>query len=61
MKAQPDNDQAKPRVKGSMPLVKLIDGRYHWKCIDSEGYELQPELEQLLLAALHRREQRKAA
>jgi hypothetical protein len=58
----PNNDQAEPVVKrASAPLVKLIDGRYHWKAIDSDHYELQPELEQLLLAALARRETRKAA
>lgn len=50
----PDNDQPEPTVKrASVPLVKLIDGRWCWKAIGSERYELQPELE--------RRETRKAA
>jgi hypothetical protein len=59
----PDNrDQPEPVVKrASAPLVKLIDGKWHWKAIGSDRYELQPELEQTLLAALERRETRKAA
>jgi hypothetical protein len=56
-----DNDQVEPAVKrASAPLVKLIDGRYHWKVIGSDRYELQPELERVLLTALERRETRKA-
>lgn len=60
--AIPDNDQPEPVVKrASVPLVKLIDGRYHWKAIDADRYELQPELERVLLAALERSQERKAA
>lgn len=58
----PDNDQAEPAVKRtSDPLVKLIDGKWHWKAIGSDRYELQPELERVLLAARDRRATRKAA
>lgn len=58
----PDNDQSEPTVKrASVPLVTLIDGRYHWKTIGSDDYEIEPELERILLAAIERREQRKAA
>lgn len=58
----PDNDTPEPTVKrASVPLVKLIDGCYYWKQIGSDRYELQPELERVLLAALVGRETRKAA
>lgn len=57
-----DNDQPEPTVKrASVPLIKLIDGRYYWRVIGSDRYELQLELEQLLLAALKRGQERKAA
>lgn len=58
----PDNDQPEPTVKrASVPLVKLIDGHWCWKQIDGERYEAQPELERVLLAALERAAERKAA
>lgn len=56
----PDNDQEPVVKRASAPLVKLIDGRYLWKCIGSDDYEPQPELEQILLAAQAKRK-RKAA
>lgn len=58
----PDNDQTEPTVRGSVPLVKLIDGKWRWKAIGADRYELQPELERVLLAALAKeRVERKAA
>lgn len=55
-------DQAEPRVKrASVPLIKLVNGRYLWKCIGSDDYAPEPELEQVLLGALAGRETRKAA
>jgi hypothetical protein len=56
-----DNDQPEPRVKGSVPLVKFIDGHWCWKRMGAEGYAPEPELERLLLAALARMNERKAA
>jgi len=57
----PDNDQEPTVKRASMPLVKLVHGRYLWKQIGSDEYEPAPELEAILLAALDRAEQRKAA
>ena len=56
-----DNDQPEPRVKGSWPLVKFIDGHWCWLDPGTNRYKPQPELEQLLLAALARRQERQAA
>lgn len=57
----PDND-VEPTVKrAAVPLVKLIDGRWCWKAIDGDDYVPAPELERVLLAALERAAERKAA
>ena len=48
----PDND-AEPTVKrASVPLVRLVDGRYLWKAINRDDYEVQPDLERVLLSAI---------
>jgi len=57
----PDNDVEPVVKRASMPLVKLMNGRYHWKAIGSDDYEPAPDLERVLLAALARAEERKAA
>jgi hypothetical protein len=58
----PDNEIAEPTVKRpSVPVAKLIDGRWCWKAFGSDEYIHEPELEQILLAALTRQERRKAA
>lgn len=57
----PDND-VEPRVRRpSVPVAKLIDGQWCWKAFGSDDYVHERALEQVLLAALARREQRKAA
>jgi len=56
----PDNDH-EPRVKrASVPVAKLIDGRWCWLKFGTQEYVHEPELERVLLAALARG-QRKAA
>jgi len=57
----PDND-VEPRVRRpSVPVAKLIDGRWCWKAFGSDAYVHEPDLEAILLAAQHARQQRKAA
>lgn len=57
----PDND-VEPQIKRpSVPVVKLIDGRWCWLVSGTDEYQHEPELEQILLVALSRHEQRKAA
>jgi hypothetical protein len=56
----PDND-VEPRVKRpSVPVAKLVAGRWCWLVSGTDTYQHEPELESLLLAALARG-QRKAA
>lgn len=56
----PDND-VEPRVnKPSVPVAKLIDGRWCWLVFGTDEYRHEPELEQILLAA-QARQQRRAA
>lgn len=55
----PDNDVEPMVKKPSVPVAKLINGRWCWKAFDSDDYVHEPELEQILLAALSK--QRKAA
>ncbi len=51
-----------PRVKrASVPVALLIDGRWCWKAFDRDEYIHEPDLETILLEALARRAQRKAA
>jgi hypothetical protein len=58
----PDNELREPMVKRpSVPVARLIDGRWCWKAFDSDEYIHEPALEQVLLAALERRTRRKAA
>ena len=48
----PDNDAHEPRVKRpSVPVAKLINGRWCWLVFGTEEYRHEPELEALLLAA----------
>lgn len=55
----PDND-VEPRVKhASVPVAKLIDGRWCWLKFGTTEYVWEPELEAILLAAQQR--YRKAA
>lgn len=55
----PDND-VEPRVKRpSVPVAKLIDGRWCWLVFGTDVYRHEPVLEAILLAA--QSEQRKAA
>lgn len=57
-----DNELGEPMVKRpSVPAAKLIDGRWCWLVFGTNEYRHEPELEQILLAALRRREQRRAA
>jgi hypothetical protein len=44
-----------------VPVSKLIDGRWCWLVFGSNEYRHEPELEQILLAALAKQQQRKAA
>jgi hypothetical protein len=49
----PDNELAEPRVRRpSVPVVKLIDGKWCWLVTGTNDYQHEPELEQVLLAAL---------
>lgn len=48
----PDNDQEPTVKRASVPLVKLIDGHWCWKEIGRDFYAPEPELEQVLVAAL---------
>jgi len=55
----PDNDR-EPLVKHpSVPVAKLIDGRWCWLVFGTNDYQHEPALEAMLLAA--QTEQRKAA
>jgi hypothetical protein len=57
----PDNDVECVKVKRpSVPVAKLIGGRWCWKRFGADEYRHEPELERVLLAALAR-QQRKAA
>jgi hypothetical protein len=57
----PDND-VEPRVKRpSVPVAKLIDGQWCWLQFGMTEYVYEPALEQLLLAALAKQSQRRAA
>lgn len=63
---KPDNDQVEPTVRGSHPLVIMRDGRWLWYVLGSglagaPEYREEPELEQILLAALARTGERRAA
>lgn len=58
----PDNDLAEPTVKRpSVPVAKLIDGHWCWLKFGTDEYVHEPELEQVLLAAIAAKQQRKAA
>jgi hypothetical protein len=58
----PDNEIAEPVVKRpSVPVAKLIDGRWCWLVFGTDEYRHEPELEAILLAALATRAPRKAA
>lgn len=57
----PDNDIEPAVRRPSVPVAKLIGGRWCWKAFGSEDYIHEPELEQILLAALATQARRKAA
>lgn len=58
----PDNELAEPVVKRpSVPVARLIDGRWCWLTFGTNDYQHEPALEAALLAALERRARRKAA
>ena len=54
----PDNDQEPTVKRPSVPVAKLLNGRWCWLAFGTTEYQHEPELEQILLAAL---EQRKKA
>jgi hypothetical protein len=57
----PDND-VEPRVKRpSVPVAKLIAGQWCWLQFGTTEYVHESALEQLLLAALAKQSQRRAA
>jgi len=57
----PDND-IEPRVRRpSVPVAKLIDGRWCWLISGTDEYRHEPDLEAILIAAQDARRQRKAA
>lgn len=57
-----DNELPEPVVKRpSVPVAKLIGGRWCWKAFERDEYVHEPALEAVLLAALARQERKKAA
>jgi len=56
----PDNDHEPRAKRPSVPVAKLIAGRWCWLAFGTTEYVHEPELEAILLAALAR-QQRKAA
>ena len=57
-----DFDLPAPRVRRpSVPVAKLIDGRWCWLKFGTTEYAHEPALEAVLLAALDARTRRKAA
>lgn len=57
----PDNDRERVIARPSVPVAKLIGGKWCWLQFGSTEYVHEPALEQLLLAALSRRARREAA
>jgi hypothetical protein len=55
----PDNDRETVKAKPSVPVAKLINGRWCWLKFGTEEYVHEPALEAILLARLSA--QRKAA
>ncbi len=50
----PDNDREPIVKRASVPICKLVDGRWCWLVFGTDEYQHEPELEQLLLAAQRR-------
>ena len=57
----PDNDRERVTTRPSVPVARLIDGRWCWLKFGTTEYIHEPELEAVLLAALARRATRRAA
>ena len=57
----PDNDREPTVKRASVPVAKLIDGKWCWKSFGGEEYVHVPDLEAILIAAQDARRQRKAA
>jgi hypothetical protein len=56
------DNEIEPRLaKPSVPVAKLIGGKWCWKAFDSDAYVHEPALEQILLPALAKQAQRRAA
>lgn len=55
----PDNDRERVLARPSVPVAKLIGGRWCWLAFGTNEYVYEPELEAILLARLNA--QRKAA
>lgn len=56
------DNEAEPVVKRpSVPVAKLLDGQWCWLVFGTNEYRHEPELEQILQAALAKQQQRKAA
>ena len=49
----PDNDRERTVAKPSVPVAKLIGGRWCWKAFGRDEWIYEPELERILLAALN--------
>jgi hypothetical protein len=47
----PDNDRERVVTRPSVPVAKLIAGRWCWLKFGTEEYAWEPELERILLAA----------
>ncbi len=47
----PDNDRECTIARPSVPVAKLINGRWCWKAFDRDEYVYEPELAAILLAA----------
>jgi len=48
----PDNDHEPVVKKASVPVAKLIDGKYCWLVAGTSEYKHEPELEKILLRHL---------
>lgn len=47
----PDNDRERTIARPSVPVAKLINGRWCWLKFGTSEYVHEPELERILLAA----------
>lgn len=51
----PDNDHERRVTKPSVPVCKLVDGRWCWLVFGTLEYRWEPELERILLAAIQQK------